>query len=299
MSKLTPHLQKLKNQLSTDQNYGVVKTLIDRVYFFWSEETIERNPLVYDARIVIIGQGSKIGYLDDKVFKYNPDNYLIVSMPLPFECATYASKDEPLLGINIDIDLSELHELVALASQHEQTPESFKYDTSPKGVEPAPLNHDMTDSIIRLLKCLNSPLDSKVLGASLVKEIIYRVLLGQHGSSLYALTQHNTHYTNVAKSISYIRNNYTQPITVDELANHAGMSTSVFHRSFKDITGHSPVQYLKKIRLTTAKSLIIHENMAANLAANKVGYESSSQFSREFKKYFGVPPKHATNNGYL
>ncbi|MGH1377965.1 MAG: AraC family transcriptional regulator [Alphaproteobacteria bacterium] len=298
MSDITSHLQKLKDQLHTDSSHGVVKTLVERVYFFWSEETIERSPLVYDARIVIVGQGSKIGYLDDKIFKYNPDNYLIVSMPLPFECATYASKDEPLLGINIDIDLSELHELVALASQHEQTPESFKCDKNPKGAEPVQLDHDMVDSVTRLLKCLNSPLDSKVLGASLVKEIVYRALLGQHGSSLYALTQHNTHYTNIAKSISYIRGNYTQPITVDELANHAGMSTSVFHRSFKEITGNSPVQYIKKIRLTTAKSLIVHDSMAANLAANKVGYESPSQFSREFKKYFGVSPKNAANNGY-
>ena len=123
-------------------------------------------------------------------------------------------------------------------------------------------------------------------------------MLGKQGPALFALTQHNTHYTRIAKALTYMRLNYAKPLTVEMLSANIGMSTSVFHRCFKQITGNSPLQYLKQVRLNQAKSLIIHNGANVNMAAASVGYESPSQFSREFKRYFGVPPTKARDTGY-
>jgi len=267
------------------------------VRFFWATEPVPRTPLLYQAGIIIIGQGHKIGYLGDEMFRYDEDNYLVLSVPIPFECETHASLENPLLGIFIDIDVPRLHELVALVGKHLPAGH-FDPSSVPRGIEPVALDPDMLDATERLLKCLRSPLDSEALGLSRVNEIVYRVLLGKHGRALYALTQHNTHYTRVAKALVQIHGAYAKPLTVESLAREAGMSVSAFHRAFKQVTGDSPLQYLKKVRLNKAKELIIREGARAGVAANQVGYESASQFSREFKRYFKIAPVEAKSIGY-
>ncbi len=299
MPTLSPYMAQLKKAYNLNEKHGFIDTHLNRVHFFWSEQAVPAAPLIYEAGIVIIGQGHKIGYLDNQTFRYDPDHYLIVNMAIPFECETHATKDEPLLGIFIDIDLAELHELVALMMQSQQNmPSYFSEKRKPRGIEPAILNGDMSLAVQRLVQCLCSKMDSEILGHAIVKEVVYRALLGEHGASLYALTQHHTHYANIAKSLSYIWQNYQKTLTVENLADYAHMSSSVFHKIFKETTGSTPVQYIKKMRLNKAKSFIIHDNMPANQAAHKVGYESPSQFSREFKRYFGVSPKHAIESGY-
>ena len=297
MATITPYFQQLKEKYSLPDKEGFIPTDLDRVKFFWATETIERSPLIYEAGIVIVGQGHKIGYLGDRMFHYDTDNYLVVSVSTPFECATYAKADEPLLGLFIDIDLSELHELVAVVSGESSAPRLDAMQL-PTGIEPVALDRDMSSAVGRLAKCMCSSLECKVLGQSLIKEIIFRALLGKQGPALFALTQHNTNYTRIAKALSYMRLNYAEPLTVEMLSADIGMSVSVFHRCFKQITGSSPLQYLKQIRLNRAKSLIIHDGANVNIAATSVGYESPSQFSREFKRYFGVPPTKARDTGY-
>ncbi|MCV6636090.1 AraC family transcriptional regulator [Candidatus Albibeggiatoa sp. nov. NOAA] len=297
MSAISPYFQQLKAKYAFQEREGFIDTELERVKFFWATETIERAPLIYEAGLVIIGQGHKIGYLGQRTFHYDVDHYLVVSVATPFECATYATPDAPLLGLFIDIDLAELHELVATFTQTQSSP-PFDLNTIPTGIEPVALDGDMADAIARLAKCMLSPLEYQVLGHALVKEIIFRALLGQHGLALFALTQHQTHYNRIAKALSRIRQHYAEPLTVNALATDIGMSTSVFHRFFKQITGHSPLQYLKQIRLNQAKSLLLHDRLSVNKAAIQVGYESASQFSREFKRYFGVPPTQVNDIGY-
>ncbi len=128
------------------------------------------------------------------------------------------------------------------------------------------------------------------MGPGLVREILYRVLCGSRASVLYSLAMHSGTFSQVARALKTIQNNYAGKLDVEQLAGTANLSVSAFHRAFKEITSDSPMQYLKKIRLSKAKDLMLQEDMKAYIAADKVGYESSSQFSREFKRYFGQSP---------
>ncbi|WP_321532334.1 helix-turn-helix domain-containing protein [uncultured Desulfuromonas sp.] len=149
----------------------------------------------------------------------------------------------------------------------------------------------MHDAVIRLLKCLHSEADALVLGSGLIREIIYRALCGTQASSLYALAaQDDGSFARISKTLHLIHRQCSRKLDVDQLAGVAGMSASTFHRAFKEITSESPIQYLKKVRLNKARDLIEREHMKVYIAADKVGYESSSQFSRDFKRFFGVSP---------
>lgn len=276
---------------------GFIETHIRGVSFFWATKAIACSPLVYNAGLVIIEQGNKVGYLGDRVFHYDSDHYLVLSVPLTFECKTNASLDNPLLGLFIELDLAELHKMVMQLSKHNAL-DSFELTSPLCGVEPVALDSQMRKATTRLMQALCSEQDSEILGLSLVREVVYRALLGKHGPALYALTQHNSHYARIARSIEIIRREYQKPLTIKQLAKEVDMSVSAFHRSFKQITEKSPLQYLKEYRLHKAKSLILHNNISVGTAALNVGYESTSQFSREFKRYFNFLPSQARDSGY-
>lgn len=291
MSSLAPLFRELKQKHQASARSGLVGTEVSGVRFFWASDAIARAPLLYSAGIVILGQGYKVGYLGERQFRYDSETYLVLGVPVPFECETHATADEPLLGISVDIDMTVLHELVARLAGSLGTEESTGEPYA--GVEPVRMDEAMMDATARLLRCMRDPLDSRVLGGAAASEIIYRVLRGESGRVLYGLTQHHTAYAAVARALARIHRAYRQSLTIDDLAKENAMSISSFHRAFKRVTGDSPLQYLKKIRLDKAKGLLVHQKMRVNDAAFEVGYESASQFSREFKRYFKVPPSEA------
>lgn len=297
MSSLATLLSELLEKQRVGSRSGAVDADVPGVHLFWATEMLPRTPLLYSAGIVIVAQGFKVGYLADRKFRYDSETYLVLGVPLPFECETHATPEEPLLGLSIDINVPLLHELVAKFSGKLHL-ESGSTSDPHAGVEPVPMNGEMINATERLLSCLRDPMDSKVLGAAAANEIIYRVLRGEKGRVLYSLTQHNTPYAAVARALERIHLDYRQSMTVDDLAQQNAMSVSSFHRAFKRVTGDSPLQYLKKIRLDKAKSLLVHEKMRVNNVAYEVGYESPSQFSREFKRYFKVPPSEAHTLAY-
>ncbi|MBU1231727.1 MAG: AraC family transcriptional regulator, partial [Proteobacteria bacterium] len=151
------------------------------------------------------------------------------------------------------------------------------------------------ETLLRLLQALQSPLDSNVIGQGIVNELIFRIMCGENASSLYALAMKNTNLSRIDKALKLIHSNYRQSIDVDSLAALANMSPSAFHRAFKDVTLSSPIQYLKKVRLGKARSLLMEQGSRVNEAAAEVGYESTAQFSREFKRYFGNSPVECIN----
>jgi len=268
---------------------GPSESSLKGVLFFKETKHIPRKPMVYNPGICIVVQGHKIGYLGGQTFRYDAKNYLVTSVTMPFECETFASPEEPLRGLYIDIDMAQLHDLIGrLGLQAEIGIASEK--GLPRGIGPAVMDEDMADATTRLVKCLQSEAESQILGPGLVREILYRALCGTQAPVLYSLAMHSGTFSQVARVLKIMQSDYAGKLDVEHLANKAHMSASAFHRAFKEITSDSPMQYLKKIRLTKARDLIVQENMKAYIAADKVGYESSSQFSREFKRYFGQSP---------
>lgn len=287
-------IETLKERYGFGPGAGFVETDISSVRFFWSTQPVERAPLIYNAGLVLILQGHKTGYLGDRVFEYDPDQYLVLSVPVPFECATFATPQDPLLGLFVDIDIAELHDLCAVL---DESP-TVSARAAP-GVAPAPVDPAMREVIGRLLSTLCSATASKALGKGVVREVLYHALNGPHGEPLRALTRTDSHQDRIARTIVNIRENYAHPFSVDDLAREAGMSAPVFHRAFKAITGSSPHQYLKTTRLHRAKGFIIFDGLPVGEAARRVGYDNPAHFSREFKKHFRVSPKAAQSSGYV
>jgi AraC-like DNA-binding protein len=264
---------------------GLHQTPIDGVRVLRRSEPLTRAPMIYHPNIVIVGQGQKRAYLGGQVYTYDAYNYLVSSVPIPAECEADASPESPILIVAIDVEPTMLGELIL-----EMDIPSLPPVSTPRGISTTPMGEELGNAVIRLLECLRSPLDSRILGRQLVREIAYRVLLGEQGGALRALANRDDHFTRVARVLKYIHLEYAKPLSAEELAKRAGMSLSVFHHHFKLVTACSPLQYLKRIRLDQARALMAHDGYNAGTAARAVGYESPSQFSREFKRLFGVTP---------
>ncbi len=281
---MTHTTELIKNFPAIDN--GLFESRIQGVGLFQETNPMPRKPMVYDPGICIVVQGRKIGHLGGRKFQYDANNYLVTSVTMPFECETFASPEEPLRGLFISIDMAQLHDLIG---RLELAPPNG-IGGLPLGIGPAVMGAEMADAIGRLLRCLQSDTDAEILGPGLVREILYRALCGTQAPVLYSLAMHGGAFSQVARALKVIQNDYSAKVDVEQLATSARMSASAFHRAFKEITSDSPMQYLKKVRLTKARDLIVQENMKAYIAADKVGYESTSQFSREFKRYFGQSP---------
>jgi AraC-like DNA-binding protein len=264
---------------------GLHPTLIEGVHVFRGSQSVPRAPMVYRPHIIIVGQGRKRAFLGDKVYQYDPANYLVLAVPLPAECEAEAAPGKPVLMVNIDVDSTMVGEmLLEIDSPAAQAGET------PRGISSTPMNHELSGAVIRLLECLRCPTDSRLLGRQMVREVVYRVLRGEQGKALHALASRDDHFMRIARVLKLIHTDYSKPLGTDELARRAGMSVSVFHHHFKLVTACSPLQYLKRIRLDRARTLMTVSGYNAGQAARAVGYESASQFGREFKRLFGVTP---------
>jgi AraC-like DNA-binding protein len=241
--------------------------------------------MVYRPHIIIVGQGRKRAYLGGEVYTYDPANYLVLAVPLPAECDVEAKPGEPVLLVAIDVDATMVGEMLLKIDDLSPPPGG-----TPRGISSTPMTAELGGSVIRLLECLKSPVDSRLLGRQMVREVVYRVLRGEQGGALRALASRDDHFTRIARVLRYIHSEYARPIDVEELARKAGMSSSVFHHHFKLVTASSPLQYIKRIRLDRARALMTLDGYNAGSAARAVGYESASQFGREFKRLFGTTP---------
>lgn len=270
-------------------NEGVNETSIPGVTIYKATRPVPREPLCYEQGIILVGQGEKHVYYGGQVYEYNPDNYLVLSVPVPAECEAFASSEKPLLAMMVDLDIRELSAIIDLMEQPSGS-KLMEYDKKAKGLFVSQVTDEMREVIHRLLRILQSPVESKVIGKGVVRELLFRIMLDQHGASLLSLTVKNSDLARIDKALKRIHSQYNQQIDVNSLASMVNMSASTFHRAFKEVTSSSPIQYLKKIRLTKARSLLVESSYRVNEAASEVGYESSTQFSREFKRYYGSSP---------
>lgn len=281
-------LVELLYEMATNDG-GAVESHLPGVRFFKDTQHVRRRPMLYNPGICIVASGHKEGTLGGVFFRYDADNYLVTSVAMPFECESFPGERDPLLGLYIDLDMAQLNDLI---TQMDERPGSIELGggESPLGIGPSAMDKDMKDAAVKLLRTLRTEREARILGPGLVREMYYRALCGSQAPVLYSLAKGGNTYSQVARVITLLEGNYAKKINVQEMADSAHMSVSAFHKAFKDITADSPLRYLKKIRLSRARDLIVQQNMKAYLAADAVGYESTSQFSREFKRHFGQSP---------
>ncbi|MGB6138296.1 MAG: AraC family transcriptional regulator [Shewanella sp.] len=268
---------------------GINDTHLAGVRVFRGSQYASRGPLCYSQGVLIVGQGKKRVYIEDQTFDYDRQHSLVMTVPLPVECETFASIEEPVLVLMVDINLVQLNYIVRLMDEHHQIPKDLN-ESRQSGFFIANSTEDMDCSVIRLLQALQSPLEAKVMGEALVLELLYRLLDAPNSAPLYALSLTHTRLSRVEKALSYIHKHYGESVEVDTLASLVNMSPSAFHRCFKEVTTSSPIQYLKKIRLNKARELLQLQRLKVKEVSTQVGYESPAQFSREFKRYFDQSP---------
>lgn len=264
---------------------GYNLTVLPDVRILRSDRPLSRAPVLYEPGIVIVLQGRKRGFLGDEVYLYDAQHYLAVSVPVPFSMDTDASAEEPLLAIYFRLDFKVAAELMMKLDEYGTSEEA-----PPKGLMSTVMDERVANTVLRFLEVMNSPLESAILGPDLVRELYFRVLTGEQGSSMRAALARRGQFAKIAKAIRTIHANFDQKLDIDQLANEAGMSPTSFHAHFKAVTSTSPIQYLKATRLHQARLIMVRNEVTASLASAQVGYESPSQFSREFKRMFGRGP---------
>ncbi len=269
-------------------NEGYTLCGLPGVKFMRTNRTSVRAPVLYEPCIVIVCQGHKRGWLGDASFDYHAQQFLVLSVPLPFEGETVrASEAEPMLAISIGIDLQMAAELALAVDQARPQAEP---SAAPRGIMASPLDEALGDAVLRLLEALNSPLETQLLAPAIRREILFRVLTGDQGGALRAALAHQSQFGKIGKALRRIHADYHTAIDVATLAGEAGMSVAAFHARFKAVTMTSPIQYVKTTRLHKARLLMVQDGLSAAGASGRLGYESTSQFSREFKRFFGRTP---------
>lgn len=264
---------------------GYTLSALDAVRFLRANAPIARAPVMYEPSIVVVCQGTKRGYLGDAVYTYDAQQFLVLSVPLPFESETVASAAEPMLAVAIRIDLAVAAELALALDASERS-----VVAEPVGICATPLDDQLGDAVLRLLQALASPTEARVLGAATLREIYFRVLIGVQGPALRAALTQQSHFGKISRALRRIHGSFSETLSVQALASEAGISVPVFHARFKAVTQTSPIQYIKTTRLHKARLLMVQDGLTAGAAAARVGYESASQFSREFKRFFGRTP---------
>lgn len=280
----TQRIIEQMGRLAPVEGYNL--SALEDVRFLRSNRPLHRVPVLYDPGIVIVCQGRKRGYLGEEVYLYDAQHYLVVSVPVPFTMETEASEAEPMLAVYLRLDFTLAAELMLALDAFPELLEA-----KPRGMYSSPMDDLLSESLLRFLDVMSVPMDAQILGPTLMREIYYRILTGEQGGSMRAALNRQGQFGKVARAIRKIHECYHQHLDVEELAKEAKMSVPSFHAHFRTVTDTSPMQYLKSTRLHQARLLMLRNDITAATACAQVGYESASQFSREFKRLFGRTPQ--------
>jgi AraC-like DNA-binding protein len=240
----------------------------------------------YEPGLILFFQGKKRINVGKTTYLCGDSSLLLTSVDVPVVSEVIkASKDEPMLAMILRLDMTIVREL--LSREDFDSPQDCS-DTRAMAVNVA--SEAILDAFSRLMKLLDAPEDIPILSRLIEREIIYRVLRSPQGKHLRAIATAGDQKARVAKAASWLKENYAKPLRVEELANVARMGVSTFHVHFRSLTAMSPIQYQKQIRLNVARQRMLNEGVDAATAAFEVGYESASQFNREYSRFFGLPP---------
>lgn len=243
--------------------------------------------MVYKPSLCVVVQGEKQVMFGDALITYRENQALIVNVEMPaIARVSKASPDKPHLGLIIELDIGIMREVL---EELQQPP--IPNDGIGLGVFVADFGGPLADCVLRLVRLLTTPDAISVLHPTILREISYWLLTGPHGGEVAKLVHPNSRTRRLAEAIHVLRNNFARPVRIEDLADVAHMSPSSFHQHFKALTSMTPLQFQKQLRLLRARQLMSDGNINVSEAAHQVGYESASQFSREYARMFGVPPK--------
>jgi len=261
------------------------ETGIPRVAMVQGEVPEHLLAAVYDPMINLILQGSKSMTVGDRTLRYDPATYFVMSIELPAVGKVHpAATGEPYLAVSLTLDPTILATLLA------DLPKPAERVAQENGFSVAAVTPELIDAWVRMLRLMERPQDITALAPAYEREILYRVLQGPQGWMLREIAAPDTAMARVSLAIQWIRRDFAEPIRVDDLAEKAAMSVSAFHRHFKAVTNLSPLQYQKRVRLLQARTLLVASAKSVTTAAYEVGYESPTQFSRDYVRVFGLPP---------
>jgi AraC-like DNA-binding protein len=236
----------------------------------------------------ILVQGKKQALLGEETYNYGASQYLVVSVDLPISgFVVEATPERPYLGFKLDLDLRQLCDLITVQTKSSAIKPEHN---SVRGLFVSTADTTLLDCALRLAKLLDTPQDIPIVAPLIIQEIYYRLLMGEQGEAVRQIATSGSKMQRIAEVIQVIKTDLTRSIRVEDLADRANMSASSFHHHFKQVTSMSPLQYQKQLRLLEARRLMLAENSDATNAAYRVGYESTSQFSREYSRMFGAPP---------
>ncbi|MEO7716387.1 MAG: AraC family transcriptional regulator [Capsulimonas sp.] len=236
----------------------------------------------------VIAQGSKEILLGEERYRYDPYKYLLATVELPaVSYLVEASPEKPYLSLRLDLDPA----IVASVMLEARMPSPRRDVGSVRAINVSPLNSNLLDAAVRLVRLTDAPpAEGRVLLPLVTREIVFRLLAGDQGARLRHIAVLGGHTDRIARAIERLRNDFDKPLRIESLAHDLGMSASGFHEHFKAVTAMSPLQFQKNLRLQEARRLLLGEDLDAASIAYRVGYEDTSHFSREYKRHFGSPP---------
>lgn len=262
------------------------QSAIPALSFFREDGPTEPFSAVYEPCICMVVQGAKRVLLGNEQYIYNDRQYLIASVDLPtFVQVVEASRERPLLGLKLTFDIQRVSQMLVDSNfPHDRAQQSRH------GMATSEITLPLLTAFQRLIDLLDEECDVPMLAPMIQKEIVYLLLVGEQGARLRQIAAAGSQSQQIARAIEWLKNNFSQQLRIDDLASRARMSTSSFHSHFRSLTALSPLQYQKHLRLHEARRLMLAETLDAATAAFRVGYESPSQFSREYNRLFGAPP---------
>lgn len=289
---MNDQLLELRSLASKAENRRT-ETGIPRVAMVQGEIPEYMLAAVYDPMINLILQGSKTMTVGDRTLRYDPATYFVMSIELPAVGTVHpATSGAPYLALSLTLDPTVLATL--LTDLPSPTPHNESENDDSAGFSVAATTPALMDAWLRMLRLMGKPDDIAALAPVYEREILYRVLRGPHGWMLRDIAAPDTAMARISQAIQWIRRHFAEPIRVEMLAQKAAMSVSAFHRHFNAVTTLSPLQYQKRVRLLQARMLMIAGAKSVTNAAFEVGYESATQFSRDYARIFGLPPSRDT-----
>jgi AraC-like DNA-binding protein len=263
---------------------GIHPTAISTLEFGRSSTVATSLCRINEPMLAIVVQGKKAALLGEETYRYDAGQYLVISVDLPLSgFVTEATPDRPYLGFRLNLDPCQLGDIISQVAPNRK-------EASVRGLFVSNADAPLLDCALRLTRLLDTPQDLPVLAPMVIREIYYRLLTGEQGEAVRQIATSGSNMQRIAQVLQYMKTDFTKPLRIEDLADRAKMSPSSFHAHFKAVTTMSPLQYQKQLRLLEARRLMLTEPVNAVTAADRVGYESPSQFSREYARMFGAAP---------